>query len=105
MGVAREVGGTCGAGPAGREEHVTELVTEQQAAALLHVSVKCLQGWPSRGGGPPFVKLGQSGAMGSRISNPSCGPPSGPRLAILARPPRAAHASASSTCSTKPGAR
>jgi len=38
---------------------VTELVTEQQAATLLHVSVKCLQGWRSRGGGPPFVKLGR----------------------------------------------
>jgi hypothetical protein len=38
---------------------VTELVTEQQAAELLHVSVKCLQGWRSRGGGPPFVKLGR----------------------------------------------
>ena len=39
---------------------MTELVTEQRAAALLHVSVKCLQGWRSRGGGPPFVKLGRS---------------------------------------------
>ena len=38
---------------------MTELVTEQRAAALLHVSVKCLQGWRSRGGGPPFVKLGR----------------------------------------------
>lgn len=36
-----------------------ELLTEQQAAALLHVSVKSLQGWRSRGGGPPFVKLGR----------------------------------------------
>ena len=38
---------------------MTELVTEQRAAAHLHVSVKCLQGWRSRGGGPPFVKLGR----------------------------------------------
>ena len=38
---------------------MTELVTEQRAAALLQVSVKCLQGWRSRGGGPPFVKLGR----------------------------------------------
>lgn len=36
-----------------------ELLTEQQAAALLHVSVKSLQGWRSRGGGPPFIKLGR----------------------------------------------
>jgi hypothetical protein len=43
----------------GQEECVTELVTEQQAAGLLRVSVKCLQGWRSRGGGPPFVKLGR----------------------------------------------
>ena len=38
---------------------MTELVTEQQAAGLLHVSVKRLQGWRSRGGGPPFRKLGR----------------------------------------------
>jgi hypothetical protein len=38
---------------------MTELVTEQRAAALLQVSVKCLQSWRSRGGGPPFVKLGR----------------------------------------------
>ena len=43
---------------------MTELVTEQQAAALLHVSVKCLQGWRSRGGDPPFVKLGRCGCYG-----------------------------------------
>ena len=39
---------------------MTELLTEQQAARLLHMSVKCLQGWRSRGGGPPFLKLGLS---------------------------------------------
>ncbi len=38
---------------------MTELLTEQQAAALLHVSVKCLQGWRSRGGGPRYHKLGR----------------------------------------------
>jgi hypothetical protein len=36
-----------------------ELLTERQAAALLKVSVKSLQGWRSRGGGPPFLKLGR----------------------------------------------
>jgi hypothetical protein len=37
-----------------------ELRTEQQAAALLKVSVKTLQGWRCRGGGPRFVKIGRS---------------------------------------------
>ena len=36
-----------------------ELRTEQQAAALLKISVKTLQGWRSRGGGPRFIKLGR----------------------------------------------
>jgi hypothetical protein len=36
-----------------------ELLTERQAAALLNVSVKSLQGWRSRGGGPPYRKLGR----------------------------------------------
>ena len=39
---------------------MTQLMNEKEAAALLHVSVKCLQGWRSRGGGPPFAKLGRS---------------------------------------------
>ena len=38
---------------------MTTLLTEQDAAALLNVSVKSLQGWRSRGGGPPFMKLGR----------------------------------------------
>ncbi len=38
---------------------MTELLTEQQVAALLHVKVKGLQAWRSRGGGPPFIKLGR----------------------------------------------
>ncbi len=38
---------------------MTELLTEQQLAAVLHVKVKSLQAWRSRGGGPPFVKLGR----------------------------------------------
>ena len=38
---------------------MTELLTEREAAALLHVSVKCLQGWRSRGGGPPYRKIGR----------------------------------------------
>ena len=46
-------------GGAGREASVTELVTEQQAATLLHVSKKALQGWRYRGEGPRFVKVGR----------------------------------------------
>ena len=37
-----------------------QLLDEKQAAALLNVSVKTLQGRRSRGDGPPFVKLGRS---------------------------------------------
>ena len=39
---------------------MTQLLDEKQAAALLKLSVKCLQNWRVRGGGPPFVKLGRS---------------------------------------------
>lgn len=35
------------------------LLTEQQAATLLGVSVRGLQGWRLRGGGPSFVKCGR----------------------------------------------
>jgi predicted DNA-binding transcriptional regulator AlpA len=37
-----------------------ELLTEQEAAKVLHISTKSLQGWRYRGGGPRFVKLGRS---------------------------------------------
>jgi len=37
---------------------MTELLTEEQARVLLHMSKKALQGWRYRGEGPPFVKLG-----------------------------------------------
>ena len=37
---------------------MTALLTEQEAAALLHVTVKAVQGWRYRGGGPRFVKIG-----------------------------------------------
>lgn len=40
--------------------NMNKLIDEKQAAALLHVSVKSLQGWRYRGGGPEFVKLGRS---------------------------------------------
>ena len=39
---------------------MTQLINEREAATLLRLSVKCLQGWRVRGGGPPFIKLGRS---------------------------------------------
>src|SRR5262245_45975506 len=36
-----------------------KLYTEKQAAALLEVSVKTLQGWRYKGGGPRFIKMGR----------------------------------------------
>lgn len=36
-----------------------ELLTERHVAGVLRVSVKALQAWRLRGGGPPFIKLGR----------------------------------------------
>lgn len=36
-----------------------KLLTERQVATLLEVSVKTLQGWRLKGGGPPFLKMGR----------------------------------------------
>lgn len=38
---------------------MTTLLTEQESAALLHVTVKAMQRWRYRGGGPRFVKVGR----------------------------------------------
>jgi excisionase family DNA binding protein len=38
---------------------MTVLLTEQGVAKLLQVTVKTLQAWRVRGGGPPFVKVGR----------------------------------------------
>ena len=38
---------------------MTALLTEQEAATLLRVTVKAVQGWRYRGGGPRFVKVGR----------------------------------------------
>jgi hypothetical protein len=38
---------------------MTQLMDEKATAALLHVSVKALQGWRYRGAGPRFVKVGR----------------------------------------------
>jgi hypothetical protein len=36
-----------------------KVLVEKQVAALLEVSVKTLQGWRYKGGGPPFAKIGR----------------------------------------------
>ena len=36
------------------------LFTESQASEFLQISVRTLQAWRVRGGGPPFVKCGRS---------------------------------------------
>jgi predicted DNA-binding transcriptional regulator AlpA len=36
-----------------------KLLTEKQVATLLEVSIKTLQGWRLKGGGPPYVKMGR----------------------------------------------
>lgn len=40
------------------EAPMSALLTEKETAALLRVSVKALQGWRVRGGGPKFCKFG-----------------------------------------------
>src|SRR5687767_9991154 len=35
------------------------LMTEQEAGAILRVTVKTLQGWRYRGGGPSYIKVGR----------------------------------------------
>jgi phage terminase Nu1 subunit (DNA packaging protein) len=42
------------------ERFSLKLINEHDAADALGVSVRTLQAWRTRGGGPPFVKLGQS---------------------------------------------
>ena len=64
MGLALNARGPDGAG---WEESMTELVTEQRAAALLQVSVKCLQGWrPAVREARPVRALWGAGARGLR---------------------------------------
>jgi excisionase family DNA binding protein len=36
-----------------------KILTEQEAAKLLNISVKTLQGWRYKGGGPRFAKMGR----------------------------------------------
>lgn len=48
--------------PAGRPipKHPDALLTERQAAGFLNLSVRTLQGWRLRGGGPVYVKCGRA---------------------------------------------
>lgn len=42
------------------EQHTTsksELINEREAASILYYSVRALQNWRHRGGGPDFVKV------------------------------------------------
>lgn len=39
---------------------IIKLIDEKAAAAALAVSVRTLQAWRVRGGGPPYVKAGRS---------------------------------------------
>ena len=41
------------------EPRLSMLLTEDEVAALLQVTVKAVQGWRYRGGGPRFVKVGR----------------------------------------------
>ncbi|MEM8836452.1 MAG: helix-turn-helix domain-containing protein [Pseudomonadota bacterium] len=39
---------------------INALLTEAAAADFLNVSIRTLQAWRVRGGGPPYAKLGKS---------------------------------------------
>lgn len=39
---------------------MTQLINEREAATLLRLSIKCLQNWRVRGGGPPYIRLGRA---------------------------------------------
>lgn len=41
-------------------DHTAQLLTEAQAADFLNISVRSLQSWRVRGGGPAYLKLGRS---------------------------------------------
>lgn len=41
------------------QDELNRLINEQEAAALLGYTVRALQNWRYRGGGPDFVKVSQ----------------------------------------------
>lgn len=74
---------------------MTQLLDERQAAALLHVSVKCLQGWRYRGADLRFVKVGRAvryrpedlqafvlAALRTSTSDPGAPPPGRSRIRV-----------------------
>ena len=67
---------------------MTTLLTEQEAATLLNVTAKALQGWRYRGAGPVFCKVGR--CVRYRLEDLQAfvlGRPPGPPRAILALRP------------------
>jgi predicted DNA-binding transcriptional regulator AlpA len=46
--------------PPSNFKEIDPLLNEHEAAALLGVSVRTLQNWRLRGGGPPYQKLGSA---------------------------------------------
>ena len=38
-------------------EYLNRLINEEEAAAYLGYSIRSLQNWRHRGGGPPFIKV------------------------------------------------
>lgn len=38
-------------------DYLNQLIDEKEAAAFLGYTVRCLQNWRLRGGGPPFIKV------------------------------------------------
>jgi hypothetical protein len=85
---AREAGLHGPAATPNQHAPMTQLLDEKQAAALLNVSVKSLQAWRSRGGGPRFVKVNRlvryrredlqvfvEGALRTSTSDPGTPPP------------------------------
>jgi len=46
--------------PKGPVEREDRLLTETEAAKVLRISVRTLQGWRVDGGGPRFLKIGRS---------------------------------------------
>ena len=77
-----------GGGPAASrnpEPTMTTLLTEQETAALLRISVKGLQSWRYRGGGPKFLSWGGPCDTGAETSRTFCSRPCGPRLQTQAQ--------------------
>jgi len=40
-----------------QQEYLNRLITETEAAEILHYTIRALQNWRLRGGGPKFIKV------------------------------------------------